>query len=85
MKIKYCLHLTADMPQYNQETYSNNITDILNNGICHMDIFKIVPLFKICDGYASSLYLEPFQQVCRVWCCLVDIVMQRVVFCQVPT
>src|ERR1700676_271615 len=32
-----------------------------------MDIFKIVPLFKICDGYISLLvtqYSEPFQQVC---------------------
>jgi hypothetical protein len=44
----------ADMPEYNYKAYSNNVT------------FKMVPLFKICDGYAVLLYSEPFRQVCRV-------------------
>jgi hypothetical protein len=42
----------ADMSEYNHEAYSNN-THTLNNGIYHMDILKIVPLFKIYDRYAS--------------------------------
>jgi hypothetical protein len=27
-------------------------------------IFKMVPLFEICDGYAAMLYSEPFSHVC---------------------
>ena len=34
----------GDMSEYNHEAYPNNAT---HNGIYHMDIFKIVPLFKI--------------------------------------
>jgi hypothetical protein len=30
-----------------------------------MHIFKIMPLLKICDGYAAMLYSEPFRDVCR--------------------
>jgi hypothetical protein len=41
------------MPEYNHEAYSNNFTHILNNGIFHVDIFKIVPLFK------GKFYLAP--------------------------
>src|ERR1700734_2995205 len=37
--------------EYNHAAYSKNVTPILNNGICGMDIFKIMPLFKICDTY----------------------------------
>jgi len=40
----------TDMPEYNHEAYSNNVTQILNNGIFHVDIFKIVPL---CDSIQS--------------------------------
>ena len=35
------------------------MSHILNNGIFHVDIFKMVPLFKIYDRYAS-LYSGPF-------------------------
>jgi hypothetical protein len=57
------MHSKEHMLEYNCEAYSNDVTHILNNGIFYMDIFKIVPLFKMCDGYASSLYSEPFLQV----------------------
>jgi hypothetical protein len=55
------------MAEYNHVAYSKNVTPILNNGICGMDIFKIIPLFKICDTYAAMLYLVPFQLVCHVY------------------
>src|ERR1700677_4382515 len=42
--------------EYNHTAYSKNVTPILNNGICGVDIFKIMPLFKICDTYAAMLY-----------------------------
>ena len=53
------------MPEYNHAAYSKNVTPILNNGICGVDIFKIMPLFKICDTYAAMLYSVPFRLVCR--------------------
>ena|SRR6202046_1319632 len=53
--------------EYNHATYSKNVTPILNNGICGVDIFKIMPLFKICDTYAAMLYSVPFWLVCREW------------------
>jgi hypothetical protein len=38
------------------------MSHILNNDIFRVDIFKMVPLFKIYDGYASSLYSGPFRK-----------------------
>src|SRR6202050_92508 len=49
--------------EYNHAEYSKNVTPILNNGICGVDIFKIMLLFKICDTYAAMLYLVPFRCV----------------------
>ena len=51
--------------EYNHAAYSKNVTPILNNGICGVDIFKIMPLFKICDTYGAMLYSVPFRLVCR--------------------
>jgi hypothetical protein len=51
--------------EYNHAAYSKNVTPILNNGICCVDIFQIMPLFKICDTYAAMLYSVPFRLVCR--------------------
>src|ERR1700691_4844144 len=55
----------APTAEYNHAAYSKNVTPILNNDICGVDIFKITPLFKICDTYAAMLYLVPFRRVCR--------------------
>jgi hypothetical protein len=55
-----CLNITTRHFQIISHIFSNN-------GIYHMDIFKIVPLFNTCDRYTSLLvtqYSEPFQQVC---------------------
>jgi len=54
---------TADMPEYN---YIVNSKNVLNNSIYYVNIFKILPSFKICNGFAMRLYSEPFRHICRV-------------------
>jgi len=46
---------TADTPKYNYITNSKNIIHILNNSIYYMNIFKILPSFKICNGFVMRL------------------------------
>jgi hypothetical protein len=42
----------ADMPEYDYIANSKNVIHILNNSIYSVNIFKIQPSFKICNGFA---------------------------------
>jgi len=57
----------ADMPKYNYIANSKNVIHTLNNSIYYVNIFKILPSFKICNGFAMRLYLEPFWHVCHAY------------------
>jgi len=54
----------ADMPKYNYIANSKNVIHTLNNSIYYVNIFKILPSFKICNGFVMRLYSEPFRYVC---------------------
>jgi|SRR5882762_6145572 len=54
----------ADTPEYNYITNSKNVIHILNNSIYYMNIFKILPSFKICNGFVMT-DLEPVQHICH--------------------